>query len=553
MQEKVAAKKFSTTLLEGITGSGKTAVYFAAIRACLAQHKNVLVLLPEIALKTQWQEKFHQFFDSDHSHATPNNDTMLLAEWHSHLSRKNRTHVFYQLLRNNIRVLVGARSALLLPLQNIGLIVVDEEHDSSYKQPSRVRYHARDMAVLRGMEAECAVILSTATPSLETIHNVAQKKYDRVYLGMRAVAHELPTVQLIDLKKDTLVRDEFISAPLRTAIDQTLQAGQQVLLYLNRRGFAPVTICRACGRKLECHQCDSYLTFHPRKRRYLCHRCDGYIDQRTLMNSDAKESCPHCQAVDSFISVGAGAERVEEECKQKFPQARIAIATSDSITRESQLQQLITDIRDKNIDIVIGTQLMGKGHDFPDLMLVGVIATDQLFMGEDPRAMEKAWQSLEQVIGRAGRGPSLHTARALLQTYHPTEPLLQLLLKGEREIFWQGLMTDRQHAALPPFGKLTLLTLLHEDEQLLVRMAQGMKKISAQLLATESASLKVFGPAPSPLGQLRGRYRYRFLVMAASHGQMMSFVNRWFGTASQQISNFDTIGRELDIDPQDFS
>ncbi|MDI9313880.1 MAG: primosomal protein N' [Hydrotalea sp.] len=533
---------FSVQLLHGITGSGKTAVYFELMRSVLSAGKRVLVLLPEISLSTQWREKFYEFFGKDIS----------LLEWHSHLTPRTRTDNFYQLLRGAGQVLVGARSSLLLPLDNLGLIVVDEEHDASYKQQSGVRYHARDMAILRAKLEQCPVILSTATPSLETRHHAAQQKYQRTVIHDRILEKKFPAIGLIDLRKDVLAKGEFISAPLQTAIAETLARGEQALLFINRRGFAPITLCTACGEKLSCRQCSAYLTHHARQQRYQCHQCDWFIAEQQLANDNGVVACPACHAENSLVAFGPGAERVVAEAQKKFPHSTIAMATSDTIKKESDLQQLINDMTTRKIDIVVGTQLLAKGHDFPYLSLVGVIATDQLFVGEDPRAMERAWQGLEQVIGRAGRHDKTSSAQALLQTYQPQESLLQHLVAGRQEEFWQGLMDDRQKHHLPPFGRLALVTALHKNESFLYKVLLQMKKQAGALLPDASASFKIYGPAPAPVARVRGLYRHRFLLMAKTHKELLAFCKSWLKQCDGNIADYKKIRIELDIDPQDF-
>ncbi|MGI9461708.1 MAG: replication restart helicase PriA [Alphaproteobacteria bacterium] len=542
IKKNFISQQFSTHLLHGITGSGKTAVYFEMMREVLMQGKKVLVLLPEISLSTQWREKFYDYFGND----------IKLFEWHSHLSNKQREENFYHIMKNDVSVLVGARSALLLPLEPLGLVVVDEEHDPSYKQQSGVRYHARDMAILRAKIFSCPIILSSATPSLESYHNATIKKYHLTHISDRVLAKKLPTINIIDLKQHPLAKDEFISTPLKTAMEAALLKGEQALLFINRRGFAPITLCTACGKKLACHQCSSYLTHHSAKKKYQCHQCDWFISEQQLKNADGAIACPDCKKPDSLIAFGPGAERVMAEVQQKFPTARTALATSDSIKKEADLKKLISDIETKKIDIVVGTQILAKGHDFPYLSLVGVIATDQLFLGEDPRAMEKAWQGLAQVIGRAGRHQTTSSAFAILQTYQPNEETLSLLVAGKEEEFLQKLLTIRFDNRLPPFARLSLLTLLHKNEEVLKNILRAMKQQAITLLPAQPATFKIYGPAPSPMAKIRGLYRYRFLIIAHRHQTLIDFFKIWLKLCHDNIPDYKKIHKELDIDPQDF-
>lgn len=583
-QEKIAKElssqltnKFSVSLLKGVTGSGKTAVYLDLIKTAAQQGKKTLVLLPEISLKTQWLEKFHDFFAKE-------NFIPKVIEWHSHKTKKQRTEDFKNILKGQVDVLVGARSALLLPINDLGLIIVDEEHDASYKQNNGVRYHARDMAVQRAALEQIPVLLVSATPSLETIQNVRIGKYQEWELLKRARSDTLPQIQLVDLKQTPLANNEWISQPLALAIEKTLSQKKQILLFLNRRGFAPLTLCRHCGTRLVCKQCDSYLVYHQKKNRYQCHLCDWFLV--------FSKTCPNCSTADALIPFGPGVERVMAELAKKFPTAKLLLASSDTIKKEADLNQLMLDMIDKKIDIIIGTQMMGKGHDFPELQLVGILAADSLLYTPDPRALERAWQILEQVIGRAGRGDMTPHAKAaatnglaLLQTYNPHEPMFQLLVKGEKQQFIEKLLATRANAQLPPFGRLALVTLSGKNENQLQTLTRTMKLIGQHVLKNWQSKklpndnsvsnetitrMQLFGPAPAPIHVIRGQFRIRFMIQGSINQQnypnlttatsastqmripIQEFLSHWLQTCRQEIPLLKRLKLEIDIDPHDF-
>ena len=512
---------FSVTLLEGVTGSGKTEVYFEAIAAALAAGKQALVLLPEIALSAQWLERFEKRFG-----AAP-------VAWHSDLGEPQRRRHWRLVANGTAKVVVGARSALFLPFPDLGLVVVDEEHDGSYKQEEGVCYHARDMAVVRGHLGGLPVILASATPSLETAANVEAGRYAKLHLPSRHGGASLPEIGLIDLRKDPPPRQQWISPPLQREVAACLERGEQALLFLNRRGYAPLTLCRACGHRLQCPQCTAWLVEHKAGGRLQCHHC-GYFARRP-------EECPGCQAEESFVPCGPGVERVAEEAAMLFGGARIAIMASDLLPGPKAAAELVDRMARREIDLLIGTQIVAKGHHFPLLTLVGVIDADLGLAGGDLRAAERTFQLLSQVAGRAGRAE--HPGRVLLQTYQTEAKVMQALAAGDAEGFARAEAEDRRAGGWPPFGRLAALIVSGEDSAMVEKAAQHLARI-----APRDPSIELLGPAPAPLALLRGRHRRRLLLKAGKQTNIQAYIRHWLG--SLKLPN--QVRVQVDIDPYSF-
>ena len=420
-------------MLDGLfTGSGKTETYFAAIAAAIAKGKQVLVLLPEIALSAQWLERFRRRFA-----ASP-------AEWHSDIGQTQRRDTWRALAAGRARVVVGARSALFLPLPELGLIVVDEEHDPSFKQEDGVCYQARDMAVLRASLAQIPIVLVSATPSLETVVNIARGRYERVHLPERHAAASLPAVTLIDMRKQQLPAGRFLSPPLVAALDETLAQGEQALLFLNRRGYAPLTLCRACGHRFQCPSCTAWLVEHRFTGRLQCHHC-GYA-------TNVPAFCPECLAAGTLVPCGPGVERLNEEVAERFPEARIALMVSDMLPGPRAAADLADAMAARRYDVLIGTQIVAKGHHFPMLTLVGVVDADLGLSGGDLRAAERTYQLLHQVGGRAGRAE--RPGRVLIQTYMPEQPVMKALAANDRDRFLAAEADQRRAAPQPPVARV---------------------------------------------------------------------------------------------------
>lgn len=517
---------FSVTLLDGVTGSGKTEVYFEAVAAALAAKRQVLVLLPEIALSAQWLERFAARF------GTPP------VAWHSDLKSSQRQLTWRAVAEGQARVVVGARSALFLPYPELGLIVVDEEHEAAFKQEDGVIYHARDMAVVRAHLDSFPIVLASATPSLETTVNVESGKYSELRLPNRHGGAVLPQVELIDLRQDPPQRDpeigtSWLSPPLLKALEETLQSGSQALLYLNRRGYAPLTLCRACGHRFECPSCTAWLVEHRFLGRLVCHHC-GYSQR-------VPDSCPACGEVEALTPIGPGVERLAEEVAARFPTARTRIMSSDSLQGPADAAELIRSIQAHELDIVIGTQLAAKGHHFPLLTLVGVIDADLGLKGGDLRAGERTYHLLHQVAGRAGRAE--RPGRVLIQTYDPDHPVMRALAEGDRDRFVTLEAEQRKAGGWPPFGRLAAIILSAPDQDTVER--------SARLLARSAPSLpglRVLGPAEAPLAVLRGRHRRRFLIKARRDLPLQTILRHWVG--GLELPN--AVRLAVDVDPYSF-
>jgi len=512
---------FSVTLLDGVTGAGKTEVYFEAVAAALRAGRQVLVLLPEIALGPQWLDRFAGRFGT-----RP-------AAWHSDLGHLERRRVWRAVADGSARVVVGARSALFLPLRDLGLIVVDEEHDAAYKQEDGVIYHARDMAVVRGQIEKIPVVLVSATPSLETAVNCARGRYRRAHLPARHAGARLPAVASIDLRATPPARGRWLAPPLEAAIRETLDAGEQALLFLNRRGYAPLTLCRACGHRLQCPHCTAWLVEHRSRARLECHHCGHSL--RT------PSACPACAASDPFVACGPGVERVAEEVAAHFPGLRLAIMSSDTLTGPRALEALLERFQRHEVDLLVGTQVVAKGHHFPKLTMVGVVDADLGLTGGDPRAAERTYQILHQVAGRAGRAQ--RAGRVFLQTYMPEHPVIHALVSGDRDRFYATLAEERRHAGLPPFGRLAAIVLSGADEAETEGLARQLGRAAPRIDGVE-----ILGPAPAPFALLRGRYRFRFLIRAGRAVRLQPVIAAWLAGARPSRR----IRIQIDIDPHSF-
>ena len=509
------------TLLDGVTGSGKTEVYFEAIAACLKRGQQALVLLPEIALTTQWLERFTERFGA------------LPGQWHSELTGLERRLTWRAVLRGDAKVVVGARSALFLPYRDLGLIIVDEEHEQAFKQEDGVVYQARDMAVVRGHLAQIPVILTSATPSLETMHNVETGRYRFLHLPDRHGVAQLPEVRLVDLRREPPPRQSWLSPPLREAVKATLERKEQALLFLNRRGYAPLTLCRACGHRLQCPNCSAWLVEHRYLGRLQCHHC-GF-------DSPPPAKCPACQAEGSMAACGPGVERVAEEAAALFPEAARLILTSDTASGPAKTAELLRMIADREVDLVIGTQIIAKGHHFPNLTLVGVVDADLGLSGGDLRGSERTFQLLHQVSGRAGRADL--AGLVLIQTYDPSRPVMQALKAGDRDRFYALESEERRIAGMPPFGRLAAVILSGGDPDEVDRLGQHLART-----APHQDGIHVLGPAPAPLALLRGRHRRRFLVKARRDVSLQPVLRHWLGG----VKTRGDLMLDVDIDPYSF-
>ncbi len=518
---RAAAGGFSVTVLDGVTGSGKTEAYFAAIAAALAAGHQVLVLLPEIALGAQWLDRFRRRFGT-----AP-------TEWHSDVPQAARRDAWRAVATGRARIVVGARSALFLPFAELGLIVVDEEHDPSYKQEDGVAYQARDMAVLRASIAAIPIVLVSATPSLETVVNIARGRYERVSLPRRHANAALPQIALVDMRRERLDPGRFLSTPLVAALGDTLAAGEQALLFLNRRGYAPLTLCRACGHRLQCGNCTAWLVEHRYTGRLMCHHCGHAEPVPTL--------CPECLAADTLVPCGPGVERLREEVAARFPLARVALMVSDMMSGPRAAAELADAMAAHRYDVLIGTQIVAKGHHFPMLTLVGVVDADLGMAGGDLRAAERTYQLLHQVAGRAGREE--RPGHVLIQTYMPEQPVMQALAAGDRDGFLAAEADARRVAGLPPFGRLAALIVSAADPDSADFACRALARAAPQL-----PGVSVLGPAPAPLAILRGRHRRRLLVKAERSVNLQAVLRDWLG----RVRLGGSVRLQVDIDPYGF-
>jgi len=523
LRAAVAEGGYSTTLLRGVTGSGKTEVYLAAVAQALAAGRQALVMLPEIALTAEFLARVETRFG-----ARP-------AEWHSGATPAERRRVWRQVAEGGAQLVVGARSALFLPFRDLGLIVVDEEHDGAYKQEDGVHYHARDMAVLRAAEAGCAVVLASATPSLESWVNADTGRYRRLDLPDRFGAAELPEMRTIDLRTERLPSGQWVSEPLRAAVAARLERGEQALLFLNRRGYAPVTVCRACGHQIGCEHCDARMVEHRFLAQLMCHRCGA--------TRPVPRACPACGVEGRLAAVGPGVERLAEEVAAAFPEARIAILSSDQFGTARALKDQIAAIAEGGADIVIGTQLVAKGHNFPLLTLVGVIDADLGLQGSDLRAAEKTFQLVRQVAGRAGRAerPGL----ALIQTCQPDHPVIRAIVGGDEDCFWRAEAAERQAAGMPPFSRLAGIVISAPDLEVAMGFARTLARADAPL---RRIGADLFGPAPAPVARIRGRHRVRLLVRAARTAPLQAALSAWLAPHRPPPQTRVAV----DIDPHSF-
>jgi primosomal protein N' (replication factor Y) (superfamily II helicase) len=517
----VEAQAFAPTLLDGVTGSGKTEVYFEAIATALRGGSQTLVLLPEIALT----EPFLRRFEARFGHAP--------VAWHSGLRQSQRRRAWRAIANGEALVTVGARSALFLPYRNLGLIVVDEAHETSFKQEDGVHYHARDVAVMRGRFEGCPVVLATATPAIETQAQVTLGHYKELKLPGRYGAAEMPDIAAIDLLSDPPERGRWLAPTLVRAIEDTLEKREQILLFLNRRGYAPLTLCRTCGHRFQCPNCTAWMVEHRLIGRLQCHHCGHMMPP--------PRECPECKAEDSLVAVGPGVERIADEVAALFPEARRVIVTSDTLWSPAKAAEFVGRMEAGDIDIVIGTQLVTKGYHFPNLTLVGVIDADLGLQGGDLRAAERSFQQISQVSGRAGRGTK--PGRVFVQTHDPNAPVIRALVSGDAEAFYAAETESRREANAPPFGRMAAIIVSSEN----LRDAEATAKAIART-APDVEGMETYGPAPAPLAMLRGRHRQRLLVQARRSLDVQDVMRAWLGALEWPRG----VRVAVDVDPYSF-
>ena len=523
LRSAVDAANFSVSLIDGVTGSGKTEVYYEAVARALSHGRQVLIMLPEIALTSQFLSRFEARFG-----AAP-------VEWHSALAPPERGRIWKGVATGAARVVVGARSALFLPFTDLGLVVIDEEHDGGFKQDDRVHYQARDMAVVRGRLGGFPVVLASATPSIESQVNARTGRYRHLILPGRFSGMELPEITPIDLRSEQPDKGRWLAPRLVDAITETLANKQQSLLFLNRRGYAPLTLCRSCGHRFECPQCTAWLVEHRFRHRLNCHHCGFSLP--------VPEKCPKCGEADSLVACGPGVERVAEEVAQRFPEARLALLSSDLIPGLVEMREIIKGIAAGETDIIIGTQMVAKGHHFPNLALVGIVDGDMgLAQGADPRAGERTFQLLHQVTGRAGR--TFARGRGFIQTHNPDNPVMAAIISGDREAFVTREIEQRQRGMLPPYGRLAAIVISAREKEMAELVAREVRN-----RAPLSERIDVLGPAEAPIAVVRGRHRWRLLVKAPREMDIQGFLRLWLEALPKLPSD---IRMTVDIDPYSF-
>lgn len=540
LAEALASRAFKPFLLEGVTGSGKTEVYFEAIARALQAGGQALVMMPEIALTTQFLERFAARFGEKP------------AEWHSGVSARRRARIWRGCATGEARVVVGARSALFLPFRDLRLIVVDEEHDGAYKQDDGASYHARDMAVARARFEEATIVLASATPSIESRVNAMRGRYGHLRLDSRARARLMPTLEAIDMRAEGPPRGRWIAPRLALAIGEAIARHEQALLFLNRRGYAPLTVCRVCGHRFRCENCDAWLVEHRFRRALMCHHC-GHVERRP-------DVCPECGSEDALAACGPGVERLAEEAATLFPDARILTLSSDFPGGAERLRRELEEIAKGAFDIVIGTQLVAKGHNFPHLTLVGVVDADIGLGSGDPRAAERTFQLLNQVTGRAGRGDK--PGRALIQTFQPGHAVIAALLSGDAEKFYAQEIAIRERAGLPPFGRLAALIVSAKDASVAEAHARALARAAQELPISDryrvapagafaaEGEIALFGPAEAPIALIRGRYRFRLLAKGPRGADMQAFLRDMLTAGPKERGG---VRVQVDVDPHNFS
>lgn len=517
------SNSFQTFLLDGVTGSGKTEVYFTILHEIIQKKQQALILLPEISLTKQWLERFKERFG------------IMPFLWHSKVTKKNKRDILQAIYNGESCIVVGTRSALFLPFQNLGFIVVDEEHDASYKQEEQIIYNARDIAIVLASFHQCPIILSSATPSLESYHNAQINRYKTLSLTKRFSNIAFPSIELIDQRsKQKTQQHQFISTQLITEISKNLENNEQTLLFINRRGYAPLMLCNACGFHFHCDHCSASLIYHDHIQKLKCHHCNHEQQFPTF--------CPDCGTKDQFIPCGPGIERLTEEVKKHFPKARLLQISSDLLSTQKNVDEAIQNILDHNVDIIIGTQIMAKGHHFPNLTLIGIIDADMSLSGIDLRSCEKTFQLLFQVIGRAGREKKI--GRVYIQTHNPEHPVIHSLQNHDKDNFLKAEYEQRQLFNMPPFSKLASITIAsHKKDDLLKAASLLAKKIPQNIVGCQ-----ILGPSVPPLSKIRGRERKRFLLLAEKNVNRQKIIAQWVLTTKLPSS----IRLSIDIDPYSF-
>ena len=519
--KKLLFKKSTPIVLEGVTGSGKTEVFFEIIESVIYKKQQILIMVPEISLTPQLETRFLKRFG------------FLPDIWHSKISEKKRKIVWHQAYTGQPMIVIGARSSLFLPFKKLGLIVVDEEHDASYKQEDIIRYQARDLAIVRAKIDNATIILSSATPSLETQNNINKNKYKHVFLSSQYSGLELPPIKLIDLKKNKLDKNKWISNIIYKELENCLEKKEQALLFLNRRGYSPLSLCIECGYRYQCEQCTSWLVMHNEKKRLLCHHCGSIYP--------IEPKCPKCLTEDSIKLIGPGVERLQEELKLLFPKKSIGIMSSDNANTPNKIKAIIDDFENKKIDILVATQIMAKGYDFPNLSFVGVIDADTGLLGGDMRAIERTYNLLQQVSGRAGR--SKQRGKVFIQTYFPEQPVIKSLQRRDRKTFVEQSLKDREEFLIPPFGFMTAIIISSSSKTKTEMYGRALVQS-----VKPPENINILGPVEAPIFLLRGQYRYRLLIK----GNSRKLLNNFTKFLLKKCPTPTSLRLVVDVDPYSF-
>ncbi len=509
---------FCVSLLQGVPGAGKTEVYFEVLTQVLKQNKQVLIMLPEIALSTQIMQRFEERFN------------VKPYVWHSGITKQVKKDAWVNAGTGNLKVIIGARSSLFLPFKNLGLIIVDEEHDSSYKQEEGVIYNARDMAVMRAKLHNIPIMLASATPSLESLHNAQKNKYQLFKLQGRFNKHQMPQFKVVDMREEALAKGHYVSKVFEKQIQENLNAKEQSLIFINKRGYCNTSLCKSCGEKVLCVNCDIPLVEHRQKNSLLCHYC-GYSIAITKV-------CSSCEG--EVISFGFGIEKIFEEVQDKFKDAKIALLSSDTLTTHNKAVEMLEDINNNKYDILIGTQIISKGYHFPNLTFVGILDGDYMY-NLDLKSSEKSWQLLYQVSGRSGRGEK--AGKVAIQTYNPNSSLIESLVSQNYENFIQNELNNRQNLNFPPFGKLAGVIVSSKNKVDLENYCKYLQQISPH----SSNQYSILGPIDAPIAFLRGFYRKRFLVKTNINVNIQKLLKHWIDN-----NNLYNIKLQIDVDPINF-
>ncbi len=514
-------KNNEVVLLDGITGSGKTEVYLSAVNEILHQGNQVLILLPEITLTHDFVHNLKKRYKNQ------------IAEWNSSLTENQRRNIWFGVLNKEIKLIIGARSSLFLPFKKLGLIIVDEEHDQSYKQEDGIIYNARDMAILKSKQLNIACILSTATPSIESYDNVLQHKFKRTSLKNRFHGTQLPSIKFIDMRKAHKINESFLPVELVKDIKANYDRGEQSLLFLNRRGYSPLSICSKCGVRVDCPNCDTWLVLHKNNSQYICHKC-GHTE-------DTSKECKSCHSKDTIVPSGRGIERVDEEIARVFPEMKRMIFSSDYLNNPIDILSALEKIKNNEIDLIIGTQLVSKGYNFPNLTYVGVLDGDFGLELSDIRSAERTYQILNQVAGRAGRMKEDSVVKIL--THMPDHPIIQSITNNQKEDFYNTELAIRKSAGMPPFSRLASIIVSSSDKSLLLDYVRRLDE-----LKNTPKDIDVFGPIEAPLSKLRKKYRMRFLIRSPKNSHIQFYIERWLKT----LKINPKIKVVVDVDPYNF-